>query len=118
MRMHILQQVAPNRYDVVVHATTPAGNNSAGVSWSTALANAGLAVSSLPVGNGPGQITTAENNQVTSGALIEARFQWDDNPAWTTQQRTDDLNLRAGQAVSEVLAAYAARLKWFGQTVA
>ena len=117
-RLHILEQTSPNLYNVIVHAPPPAGNNSAGVAWTTALVNSGLAVTSMPVGPGPGQITTAEADQVTSGELIEARFSWQDDPAWTNQQRLDDLNLRAAQAVSEIGAQYSARLKQFGRTVA
>lgn len=116
-RMHILQQTAPNTYSVVVHAPTPAGNNLAGVPWATAIQNAGLAVSSLPVGSGPGQITNAENVQVSSGSVIEAQFVWGDNPAWTNVERIDDLNLRAQQAVDAVVSEYQQRLKQFGRTV-
>lgn len=116
-RMHILQQTSPNTYDVVVHATTPVGNNSAGVAWNTALVNAGLARTSMASGTGPGQITVAEAAQVTAGTVIEARFLWGDDPAWTNPQRLADLNLRADQAVAEVLANYAERLKQFGRTV-
>lgn len=116
-RMHILQSSGLNVYSVVVHATTPGGNNSAGVAWTTALQNSGLAVTQMVVGNGPGQITQAEANQIAAGTLVEASFAWEDNPAWTNQQRLDDLELRATQAVNEVLADYAARLKFFGHTV-
>jgi hypothetical protein len=118
MRMHILQATGPNLYSVVVHAPTPAGNNSAGVAWSTAIQNAGLAGTSMETGNGAGQISTNEANQVAAGTVIEAQFAWGDDPNWTTAQRLADLSLRATQAVDEVLAAYSAKLKWFGQTVA
>lgn len=117
-RLHILQQNSFNNFDVVVHAPTPAGNNSAGVAWSDALKNSGLAVSSMVVGNGPGQITTAENNNVVGGTVIEARFVWGNNPAWTQAERNADLALRANQAVQSVLADYQQRLAFFGLTVA
>lgn len=117
-RLHILQQTGNNVYNVVVHATTPAGNNSAGVLISDAIKNAGLAVTSMTVGNGPGQIATAEANQVSAGTVIEAPFQWEDNPAWDNPTRMADLNLRAQQAVDAVVADYAARLKYFGRVVA
>ena len=117
-RMHILQQVGFNLYQVVVHAPTPAGNNSAGVSWATAIQNAGLGVTQMAIGNGPGQITTAESNTVTNGTVIEAGFQWGDDPTWTNAQRQADLNTRAAQAVAEVTANFQNRLKFFGFTVA
>lgn len=117
-RMHILRGGAPDTYQVVVHAPTPAGNNSAGVAWSTALQNSGLAKSALTVGNGAGQITNAENNQVTAGTVIEAQVVWQDDPAWTNQQRLDDLNARAALAVDQQTAEYGRILKYFGYTVA
>lgn len=117
-RLHILQQTSNNVYDVVVHAPTPVGNNSAGVPFATAIQNAGLATTTMTVGNGAGQITTAESNQVAAGTVVEAPFQWEDNPAWDNTTRTADLNLRAQQAVDAVLAAYGARLKYFGRVVA
>jgi hypothetical protein len=116
-RMHLLQSVGYNVYDVVVHAPTPNSNNAAGVPWATAIANSGRAISSLPVGNGPGQITQSELNQVQAGTLIEARFQWGDDPSWTNQQRQDDLQVRAQQAVQEVTALLQQQLKFFGFTV-
>lgn len=118
MRMHILQAAGNNVYDVVVHAATPAGNNSAGITWKAALAGSGLNVTTLPIGNGVGQITTAEANQVSSGDLIEARFQWGDDPTWDNATRTADLNVRAQQAVDQTIAEYGRRLKFFGHTVA
>lgn len=117
-RMHILQQAGINVYNVVVHAPTPAGNNSAGVSWATAIQNAGMGVTQLRVGNGPGEITQNEANQVSGGTLIEAMFQWGDDPAWTNAQRTADLNIRAQQAVDSVTADISRQLKFFGFTVA
>jgi hypothetical protein len=50
--------------------------------------------------------------------VIEANFLWQEDPAWTNQQRLDDLNLRAGQAVSNAVAEFQASLKNFGMTVA
>lgn len=118
-RMHILSSAGLNLYNVVVHAPVPAGNNTAGVSWKTAIANSGIQPASvLPTGNGPGQITTAEANQVTGGDLIEAPFQWGDDPAWDNPTRIADLNTRAGQAVAEVTARFRDQLKYFGYTVA
>lgn len=117
-RLHILQSSGNNLYNVVVHAPTPAGSNAAGVLWSDAIKNSGLAVTSMTVGNGPGQISSAESNQVAAGTVIEAPFPWGDDPNWTNQQRLDDLNVRAQQAVNDVSAVLQARLRYFGRTVA
>lgn len=119
-RMHVLAGSSTgNLFTVVVHAPTPAGNNVAGVSWKVALGNSGLqAASALPPGNGPGQISAAEANQVTGGDLIEAVVPWEDDPTWTPAQRQADLNARATIAVNQTLADYQQRLKYFGFTVA
>jgi hypothetical protein len=70
----------------------------------------------MPVGNGPGQITQSELNQVQAGTVIEGTFPWQDNPAWTDQERADDLTLRANQMTAELLASYQQDLKFFGRT--
>jgi hypothetical protein len=116
--MHILDSAGTNLYRVVVHTNTPVGNNSAGVAWTAALAASGLNVSQLTVGNGAGQITQNEMNQITNGTVFETTFVWGDDPSWTNQQRLDDLNVRAGQAVAEAAAVMQARLKFYGHTVA
>ncbi len=115
-KIHVLTGSTNNLYTVVVHAATPVGNNGAGVSWADAIKNSGRAVSVMTVGNGPGQIATAEMNQVTAGSVIEAVFQWGDDPAWTNTERQADLDLRASQLVSELLARYQGELKYFGFT--
>lgn len=117
-RIHVLQMSGNNVYSCICHATTPGGNNSAGVLWADALKNAGLAQTAMPAGTGAGQITPAEQAQVEAGAVIEAAFQWGDDPAWDNPTRMADLNTRAAQAVADVLATYAAKLKYFGFTVA
>lgn len=70
-QIHILESDGNGVYRAVLHGNTPAGNNGAGVAWSTVLVNAGLAVTVLPEGAGPGQITTVEKSQVLAGALME-----------------------------------------------
>lgn len=117
-RMHILEKGGGNVYTVVVHAPMPAGNNLAGVSWATASVNAGLQQSSMALGNGPGQISNSENNDVANGTLIEATFPWGDNPAWTPAERAADLAIRAQQAVDAVTQDRIDRLQWYGRVVA
>lgn len=116
-RLHIREQVGLNLYSVVVHSPAPAGNNSAAVPWATVIQNSGTASTSLTIGNGPGQITQAEANQVANGSVIETQFQWGDDPAWTAPQRTADLETRAQQAIAEAVDNLQRRFKWFGFTV-
>lgn len=97
-RIHVLGTVGLNNYSIVVHAPTPGGNNSANVTWVTALANSGQQTQ-LPVGTGPGQISVAESNQVTAGTVIETGGVFTDDPSWTNPQRTAALNAYATQLV-------------------
>lgn len=117
-RLHIGEANGFNTYSVNVHTPTPAGVNAAGVSWAEAIRNSGNNVSAMTVGNGPGQISNSENTQVLNGSVYEASFTWGNNPTWTDQQRTDDLNVRAAQAVEQKLAELQGRLMFFGMTVA
>lgn len=115
-KIHVLAGAGLNLYTVVVHANTPNGNNSAGTAWSDAIKNSGRATSILTVGTGPGQIQNAEMNQITNGAIIEGSFQWGDDPNWTNAERQTDLDLRATQLVTDLLARYQQELKYFGFT--
>lgn len=115
-KIHVLSASGPNVYTVAIHATTPAGNNLAGNSWATCIQNSGRAGSVMPVGNGPGQITQSEMNQVTSGAIFESVMQWGDDPAWSNAERQADLDLRASQLVAETLAKLQTDLRYFGFT--
>lgn len=107
-----------NLYQVAIHVATPAGNNSAGIAWSTCLVNSGMNKTRMTEGNGAGQITTAEKNQVLAGAVIEISYTWGDDPNWTSQQRIDDINTRVDQATTERLAQLADQLKYYGYTQA
>lgn len=117
-RIHILSGGTNNTYQVVVHAPAPAGNNGAGVPWADAIKNSGRAITIMPIGNGAGQISQSESNSIAAGTVIEGTFVWGDDPSWTMQQRTTDLNLRASQLVAELLDQYQRELRFFGQTVA
>ena len=114
--IHVLAGAGRNRYTVLVHVATPAGNNSAGVAWSTAVINAKRNTTVLATGTAAGQITSAEAAQVAAGTVLEGSFEWDDDPAWTNGQRTADLDTRAAQLAAELLARFGADLKFFGFT--
>lgn len=112
--IHVLTGDTKNRYTIVVHVATPAGNNAAGVPWSQAIINSGRNTSVMLVGTGPGQIASAELAQITAGTLIESVLLWDDDPALTNAQRVADVTLRSTQLSNETLARYGAELKYFG----
>lgn len=115
-RIHVLEATGPHQYRVVVHDATPAGNNGAGVAWATALVNSGRASTVMPEGSGPGQITTAERNQVLAGTVLEAVFDFGFDPALTPAQRNAALDAEATKLIAETQAELAAKLRFFGAT--
>lgn len=117
-RLHVMTGNGSNTYQVVCHSPTPAGSNSAGVSWATALKNAMNPVTVMSIGSGSGQISTAESNGVANGSIIEVSFQFDDDPTWDMNTRNSQLNLIASDAVTRAQNDLSSRLKWFGAVVA
>lgn len=115
-QIHILNGQGNGVYTAVVHAPVPVGNNTAGVTWKAALASSGLNQTSMTVGNGPGQISSAEASQVAAGDVIEAVIAWQNNPSWTVAERNVDLTDRAQRAIDERVAVLRVELAMFGAT--
>lgn len=115
-KIHVLEGGINGIYQAVVHVATPVGNNEASVSWADAIKNSGRAQTVMTVGNGSGQITSNEANQVNNGAIIEGVFSWQDDPSWTVAQRIADLDVRAQQMADDLLRRYEAELRYFGFT--
>jgi hypothetical protein len=115
-RIHILDQKGPGLYRAVVHATAPTGSNAAGVLWADAIKNSGNAVTIMPAGAGAGQITNNEANQIAAGAVIEAVFDWQDDPSWSNADRQANLDQVATVSIAELQRVLGERLKYFGAT--
>lgn len=115
-RIHILRQVGSNTYEAVVHEPTPAGNNSAGVPWATAIKNAGIASTVMTQGSGAGQISVAEANSIIAGNTLEGQFHFQDDPNWTATERNTQLDHTASQAIADLVERYRSLLRWFGAT--
>lgn len=115
-KMHVLEGTALGSYTIVVHTTTPAGNNSAGVAWPAAIVAAGRNTSVMTIGTGAGQIAQAEHDQIVAGTVIEGVFSFVDDPSWTPTQRNAALDAMATQMTTAMLAELATRLKWIGAT--
>jgi hypothetical protein len=113
--IHVLTGNGPV-YNVVVHVATPVGNNSAGVLWSDAIKGSGRNTSVMAVGNGSGQITQNEMNQISAGTIIEAQMQWGDDVSLTNAQRLAAIDVAATHLANDLIAQYAADLKYFGLT--
>jgi hypothetical protein len=117
-KIHILtaDTGAGTQAQAVVHTATPTGSNPAGVLWSVALKNAGLATSILTVGNGPGQITQAELNDIQAGTLFEVSLMIAVDPTQTLAQVLASVDAQAQRAVDEYTVAMTNRLRYFGAT--
>lgn len=116
-RLHVLSgDPTSGAYTIVVHDATPAGNNSAGFSWSSVIVASGLATTIMAEGTGPGQISTAERASVLAGTTLEGVFSFTDNPAWNNAQRNAALDAMATQVIAELQARLGARLKFWGAT--
>lgn len=112
--IHILEQVGPGRFRVVYHIAIPAGNNSAGVSWRSAVALSKvdpLRPSALPDGDGTGgTISAAEKAQVVSGAVYEL-------VAVEKGQSAATLNATYNRRASETLDDLQAELAQYGRII-
>lgn len=116
-RLHVLEtNGVPNLYRVILHEATPAGNNSAGLSWSSVMVGAGIAKTRMTEGTGPGQITTAEKNSVEAGTTIEGEFWFQDNPSDNAAARNAALDAHATRYLAELQADIARKYKFFGAT--
>lgn len=115
--LHVLLGRDDHTYKCVVHTSIPVGNNLAGKPWRASLLASGLGgKTGLPVGTGPGQITTAEKAQIDAGELIETLIEFQDVPEWTPAERIAALDAAAAIENGRVLAYLQARLRYFGAT--
>lgn len=115
-KIHVLTGNLTNSYTCVVHADTPAGNNSAGMAWADCIKNSGRNTTILAVGTGPGQITNTEQNAIVNGTVIEAVFGFFDDINMNTAQRLAALDAVATQSVNSLIQQYQTELKYYGLT--
>jgi hypothetical protein len=116
-KVHVLEQQGANLFRCIVHFAMPAGNNDVGVTWKAAYIAAGYnRPSSMSVGNAGHQATTQENNQLTSGDLIEAEFSFVYDPVWTTTEVNAALDAEAATRIASRTAELQALLRFYGYT--
>ena len=115
MKVHVLSG-GSGQYSVVAHQNTPAGNNSAGFSWSSVVVAAGLAQTRLTVGSGPGQTTQAEVNAVLAGTVLESEFTFTAPSNLDAGQLATLLDAQAAVVLANQLTELGDRLKWYGAT--
>lgn len=104
--LHVLEQIGPARFRVVLHVAIPAGNNPAGVPWRTAVAAHvdALKPSVLPDGDGTaGTISAAEKAQIISGAVLEVVRE---EKGQTTASAASIYALRSAAILAELQVRY------------
>lgn len=116
-KVHVLTQEG-GMTRVLYHVTTPAGSNSAGVTWVDAVKNSGVygLLSKMPTGNTPGAITTAEANQLAAGSVIEFEGEYPVPDNITTAQANQLADENHAAKVTEVTPQIQTKLKFFGFT--
>jgi hypothetical protein len=118
--VHVLLRTGSNRYRVAVHIAVPAGNNAAGLPWSTVLLTSGLGGTTvLATGNGTGTdggIATAEKTSITNGTLYEYVTEWD-TEGLTGAALSTLVTAHYNAAVTEQQGLLQALLNRFGTTV-
>ena len=97
----------------VIHYLTPAGSNSASITWANAIVASGNNKTILTTGTGVGQISSAEAAQIAAGEVIEV----------ITDLQIDSSGGSAAQVlptiervIAEDKLRLAASLKWYGRS--
>lgn len=117
--VHVLENAGGNNFRCLLHTAIPTGNNAVGTPWKTcflAMFLPNTPTTLLSVGNGAGQITQNEANQVASGDLMEFDFVFTDDPALSTADRNALIDAVATSVRTNKLAELQARLKYYGYT--
>ncbi len=104
------------RYRVVAHVATPAGNNSANVSWKNCILASGMNTTILTEGSGAGQITTAEKNQIIAGDVIEMVFTVEVPETGTNPNKQAAVQTAVAKMQTDYLASLALRFRYYGYT--
>jgi hypothetical protein len=112
--IHILESSGPRKFRVVYHIPVPAGNNSAGTPWRTAVARSKINQASPSVlldGDGTGgTISSAEKAQIQSGAIYEVVYD-------EKGQNATTIAATFARRSSEILSELQAELAQYGRTI-
>jgi hypothetical protein len=117
--VHVMEYVGASTYRFVLHAPVPAGTNAVGVSWKTCYLASFLPktpVTGLPIGNGPGQISQNEANDISSGNIMEFDENFNDDPGADITQRNAFIDTSANAIKANRIAEFQDRFRVFGYT--
>ncbi len=112
-KVHILKNTGDKLYEVAVHVNTPAGNNSAGLSWQSVWVADGKNTTRLTTGVAPGNISVLEAAAVAAGTVMEFHFSI---PAESGGATAASLNTMVDAVIAAKLAELAQTYKYYGFT--
>lgn len=110
-KVWVLESDGAGNYQCVIHTPTPVGNNSTGISWSSALVGAGLNATVLDVGPNGWQQSQTEHDAVVAGTTIELVATLPIDSAHSTAASVTAL---VASAISDYIALLGRKLMWFG----
>lgn len=112
--IHVLEGNG-NKWRVVMHIPIPVGDNEVNKSHRDALVATGRNTSEMPVGPGLGEITQAEMDQITAGAVFEEVRQFDIFGAGSTNaERTTALKAFYTQVKGDIFNKLEKGLRYYG----
>ena len=107
-------------YNAVAHFAMPTGSNLIGVPWKTCYVASfqGRPITSQlkVVGNGAGQITQQELNQITSGDIIELPFTFGFDPGLTDAEKMTVIDGYAARSIDEFKSGFTQTFRYYGLT--
>ena len=115
MKIHALTCNSGGDCAVILHTPMPAGNNAVGKSWKNVWLAMGRNVTGLPIGNGIGQISSAEASSVQAGDVIEITGTI---PVDVVGQGAGAVDVFGTALINAALAAMQTQLNYFGWTSA
>lgn len=113
-RAHVLEN-SGGRSRIVFHITVAAGNNSAGISWVTAIKNGLAPTSRLPDGDGTGgTVSAAERTDIANGVVLEIEDSAFIPPGMNAAQANAFLDALHAAKAAEINDQVPKRLQYFG----
>lgn len=100
---------------LAIHIGVPAGNNSAGSSWSSVLVAAGLNTTVLATGSGPSELTAQEAADIAAGTVFESIIEvLAESGGSSGAQLAATVDAAAAAEEARVLTDIQQRYKWYG----
>jgi hypothetical protein len=114
-KIHVLEGSTVG-YQAIIHFAVPAGNNAVGNTWKSCIAaSGGTKSTAMSIGNGVGQITQAEADQIAAGDVLEVSTTIG-RKANGSAPTSQDITTLVDAVITQTQLDYAARLQYYGYT--